>query len=41
LGSVLGTLHMETLTDDLTWTSYSRDYMIIKNEVEFVLADDN
>jgi len=26
---------------DFTWTSYSRVYMIIKNEVKFILAEDN
>jgi len=26
---------------DFTWTSYSRVYMIIKNEVKFILAHDN
>ena len=26
---------------DFTWSSYSRVYMIIKNEVKFILAEDN
>ena len=26
---------------DFTWTSYSRVYMIIKNEVKFILPEDN
>jgi len=26
--------------EDFTWTSYSTVYMIIKNEVRFVLVDD-
>jgi len=26
---------------DFTWTSYSMVYMIIKNEVKFILTEDN